>query len=152
MRLSREEGRAVLSFQMIVFSRYMGLPWWYSGEESTCQGRGRGFTPWVGKIPWRRAWQPTPVFLPGEAHGQRSQAGCRPRGRKESRRTERIAHTSSTPRTGLAGSHGSSISVSKCLRSLHTVPHRAVPVYSLASSAGGLPLKEVTVWPEAWFP
>ena len=31
-----------------------------------------GFKPWVGKIPWRRAWQPTPVFLPGESHGQRS--------------------------------------------------------------------------------
>ena len=32
---------------------------------------------WVGKIPWRRAWQPTPVFLPRESHGQRSLAGCR---------------------------------------------------------------------------
>ena len=34
--------------------------------------RDHGFHPWVRKIPWRRAWQPTPVFLPGEAHGQRS--------------------------------------------------------------------------------
>ena len=33
------------------------------------------FNPWVRKIPWRRAWQPTPVFLPGEPHGQRSLAG-----------------------------------------------------------------------------
>ena len=33
------------------------------------------FDPWVGKIPWRRQWQPTPVFLPGESHGQRSLAG-----------------------------------------------------------------------------
>ena len=33
------------------------------------------FDPWVGKIPWRRAWQPTPVFLPGESHGLRSLAG-----------------------------------------------------------------------------
>ena len=40
--------------------------------------RRRGFHPWVGKIPWRRAWQPTPVFLPGEAHGQRSLAGYIP--------------------------------------------------------------------------
>jgi len=31
-----------------------------------------GFNPWVGKIPWRREWLPTPVFLPGEFHGQRS--------------------------------------------------------------------------------
>ena len=34
-----------------------------------------GFDPWIGKIPWRRAWQPTPVFLPGESHGQRSLVG-----------------------------------------------------------------------------
>ena len=34
--------------------------------------RDSGFDPWVGKISWRRAWQPTPVFLPGESHGQRS--------------------------------------------------------------------------------
>ena len=33
------------------------------------------FDPWVGKIPWRREWQPTPVFLPGESHGQRSLVG-----------------------------------------------------------------------------
>ena len=44
------------------------------------QGRHErhGFDPWVGKIPWRRAWQPTPS-LPGESHGQRSLAGCSPR-------------------------------------------------------------------------
>ena len=40
--------------------------------------------PWVGKIPWKRAWQPTPVSLPGESHGQRSLAGCSPWGQKES--------------------------------------------------------------------
>ena len=39
--------------------------------------------PWVGKIPWRRAWQPTQVFLPREFHGQRSLAGCSPWGHKE---------------------------------------------------------------------
>ena len=38
------------------------------------------FDPWVRKIPWRREWQPTPVFLPGEFHGQRSQAGYSPWG------------------------------------------------------------------------
>ena len=37
-----------------------------------------GFDPWVGKIPWRRAWQPTLVLLPRESHGQRSLAGCSP--------------------------------------------------------------------------
>ena len=38
--------------------------------------------------PWRRAWQPTPVFLPGESHGQRSLAGYSPWGRKESEMTK----------------------------------------------------------------
>ena len=42
------------------------------------------FHPWVGKIPWRRTWQFTIVFLPGESHGQRSLAGFRPQGGKES--------------------------------------------------------------------
>ena len=42
------------------------------GEESACQGRRGGFDPWVGKIPWRRKRQPTPVFLPGKSHGQKS--------------------------------------------------------------------------------
>ena len=42
-----------------------------------------GFDPWVGKIPWSRKWQPTPVFLPGECHGQRSLVGCSPWGHKE---------------------------------------------------------------------
>ena len=39
-----------------------------------------GINPWVGKIPWRRAWQPTLVFLPGESHGQRNLVGCSPLG------------------------------------------------------------------------
>ena len=46
-----------------------------SGKEPSCQSRRHKrceFNPWVGKIPWRRAWQPTSVFLPGESHGQRS--------------------------------------------------------------------------------
>ena len=48
----------------------------------------RGFNPWVGKIPWRRARQPTPVFLPGKSQGQRRLAGYSPQGRKESDTTE----------------------------------------------------------------
>ena len=54
------------------------------GEGSTCNARdhlqcGRlSFDPWVGRIPWRRKWQSTPVFLPREFHGQRSLAGCGP--------------------------------------------------------------------------
>ena len=44
--------------------------------------------PWAGKIPWRRAWQPPPVFLPGESRGQRSLVGYRPQGQKEPDMTE----------------------------------------------------------------
>ena len=46
------------------------------------------FILWVGKIPWRGAWQPILVFLPGESHGQRSLAGYSPWGHKESDTTE----------------------------------------------------------------
>ena len=50
------------------------------------------FSPWVMKIPWRRSWQPTPIFLPGESHGQRSLAGYSPWGHKESDMTEATEH------------------------------------------------------------
>ena len=53
--------------------------------KSICLQCGRpGFNPWVEKILWRRKWQPTPVFLPGKSHGQRSLVGYSPWGRKES--------------------------------------------------------------------
>ena len=51
------------------------------------------FDAWVRKMPWRRAWPPTPVFLPGESHGQRSLVGCRLWGHKESDTTETAKHT-----------------------------------------------------------
>ena len=51
-----------------------------------------GFDPWVAKILWRRAWQSTLVFLPGESHGQRSLAGYSPGGRKELEVTEATEH------------------------------------------------------------
>ena len=58
-------------------------------KKKICLQRRRPmFSPWVGKIPWRRAWQPTPVFLPGESHGQRSLEGCSPQGHKESDTTK----------------------------------------------------------------
>ena len=54
-----------------------GLPWRLSGKKSTCLFRRYRFDPCtgVGKIPWRRKWQRTPVFLPGKSHHQRSLAG-----------------------------------------------------------------------------
>ena len=69
-------------FIEIKLTNKFGLSWWFSGKESTCQGRRYKFSPWVGKIPWRTAQQPTPVFLPGESHGQRSLVSYRPRGRR----------------------------------------------------------------------
>ena len=53
--------------------------------------RRPGFNLWVRKIPWRREWLLTPVFLPGEFHGQRSLVGYSSRGHKESDMTERLA-------------------------------------------------------------
>ena len=51
-------------------------------------GKRCRFNPWVGKIPWRRAWQPNPVFLPKKFHGQRSLVGYSPYGGKELDMTE----------------------------------------------------------------
>ena len=48
------------------------------GKKPACQCRRLGFSPWVGKISWRRKWQPTAIFLPGKSHGQRSLAGYSP--------------------------------------------------------------------------
>ena len=48
------------------------FPGGISGKESTCQCRRHGFSPWVRKIPWRRAWQPTPAFLPEESQTEES--------------------------------------------------------------------------------
>ena len=72
----------------------LGFPDYSSGEEPDCQCRRPGFNPWVGKISWRRKWQPTPVLLPGKSHGWRSLVGYSPWGRKESDMTERLHFTS----------------------------------------------------------
>ena len=53
---------------------HLGLPRWLSGKETASQCRRLRFDPWVGKIPWKRKWQPSAVFLPGKSHGQRSLA------------------------------------------------------------------------------
>ena len=66
-------------------------------ERIHLQCRRPGFDPWVRKIPWRRDWQPTAVFLPGESHGQRSLVGYSPWGRKEWDRTERLSLLLSQP-------------------------------------------------------
>ena len=56
---------------------------WLSGKESACQCKRHRFDLWFGKIPWRRKWEPIPVFLPGKFHEQRSLADYSPWGHKE---------------------------------------------------------------------
>ena len=66
----------------------MGVLRWLSGKESACQCkrfRRHGLKPWITKIPWRRKWQPTPIFL----HGQSSLASYSPWGHKDSDMIER---------------------------------------------------------------
>jgi len=62
----------------------LGLPRRYSVKESTCQCRRHGVNPWLENIPWSRKWQPIPIFLSGEFHGQRSLVGYSLWGHKES--------------------------------------------------------------------
>ena len=52
---------------IFIFNDLVGLPRWLSNKVSACQCRRCGFDPWVGKIPWRRKWKPTLVFLPGKS-------------------------------------------------------------------------------------
>ena len=73
---------------------YMGFTRWLSGKESTCQCRRCRrcqFNPWVRKIPWRRKWQPTPVFLPEKLHGPKSLGGYSPWSHRESDMTEQMS-------------------------------------------------------------
>ena len=70
---------------------FLGFPCgsaWYR----ICLQCARRFDPWFGKISWRREWQPTPVFLPEESHGQKSLVSPSPWGHKESDLTERLTH------------------------------------------------------------
>ena len=56
----------------------LGFPGGSDGKSICLQCRRPGFDPWVGKIPWRRIWHPTPVLLPGKSHGRRSLVGHSP--------------------------------------------------------------------------
>ena len=65
-----------------------GFPWWFRWLRICLQCKRLGFNPWVGKIPWRREWLPTPVFFPGEYHKQRSLVGYSLQDHKELGTTE----------------------------------------------------------------
>ena len=78
------------SVNMSIYT-HIGPPRWLSGKEFTCEFRSQRrlrFDPWIKKLPWWRAGQPTSVFLPGESHGQRSLAGYSPWDHKELCTTE----------------------------------------------------------------
>ena len=77
------------SVKRIASGKFSRRRWW----SRTClsvqvRRNGGGFNPWVGKSPWRRAWLPPPVFLPGESHGRRRLAGYSPHGSIELGTTE----------------------------------------------------------------
>ena len=75
------------------YTQTFGLPWWLSLWRINLQCRRPGLDPWVREIPWGREWLPTPVFLPGESHWQRSLVGYSPWGYEESDMTEQLTHT-----------------------------------------------------------
>ena len=69
--------KAITTLLICYTSPWASFPGGSDGKESTCNAGDLSLIPGSGKIPWRRAWQPTPVFLPGEFHVKRSLAGCR---------------------------------------------------------------------------
>ena len=76
---SEEAGAWQTLVQLLVrANKYMGFPGSSDGKESTFNAGDPGLILEVGKIPWRREWQPTPVFFPGEFHGQRGLVGYSP--------------------------------------------------------------------------
>ena len=94
-----------------------GLPRSLSSKESACQCRRCRFNPRVRKMPRRRKWQPTPVFLPGESRGQRTLVGYNPRGHKESDTTEARSHAHPLP----LGRIGLYLPPRQCLLNQHVV-------------------------------
>ena len=78
-----------ISFLPLYIAGFLGGS---DGKESACTAGKPRFDPWVGKIPWRRAWQPTPVFLPGEFQGQRSLVGYSPWGHEELDTSEQLTY------------------------------------------------------------
>ena len=81
---------------------------------------------WVA-VPWRRKWQPTPVFLPGESHGRRSLVGYSPRGRKESDTTEQLHFTSLTLLQGIFPTQALNPGLLHCRRILYQLSHQGSP-------------------------
>ena len=83
----------LLSAELLNIRKLIGLLWQLRQYKIYLQYRKPGFDPWVGKIAWKREWLPTPVFLPGEFHGQRNLAGYSPWGGRESDTTHQLTHS-----------------------------------------------------------
>ena len=92
--LDRDCIESIDCFGSLLFNMLSRLVRGFSGgsevKASACNVGDLGSIPGSGRFLWRRKWQPTPVFLPGESHGQRSLVGYSPRGRKELDTTERL--------------------------------------------------------------
>ena len=99
-----------------------GIPRWLQDKQSTCQCRRPRFDPCVRKIPWRRKWQPTPVFLPGKSHGQRSLTGYSPWGHK-------VSDTSELLRT-----HTQTLTHRHTHTHVHTLTHTLIHSHTLTQS------------------
>ena len=93
--LASVDQNLVMRTHLIAREAGYGLPWWLSGKESACNvgaAGSHGFDPWVGKVLWRRAWQPVPGVLTGESHGLRNLEDYSPWGCKDLDTTEMIWH------------------------------------------------------------
>ena len=120
---------------------------WLNDKESACQCGRHGFNPWVGKIPWRRKWEPTPVFLLGKSHVQRSLRGYSPWGCK------RVGHDLTTEHTRtLYNSYHSGKAVLELARHISLVKALSLqPTIELLLSSAMLPLFSVECIIKAFF-
>ena len=80
--------KAILQNRFVTDQEDIGIPYWLRWLRACPQFWRHEFDPWVWKTPWRKKWQPIPVFLPGKSHGWRSLAGYSPQDRKELDTTE----------------------------------------------------------------
>ena len=93
---SKPHSNHIGSFVTVFYYLYLkntGVPWWLRRWRIRLQCGRPGFNPWVGKIPWKRTWQPTPVFLPGESPWTEEP------GRLQSMGSQRVGHNWETKHT-----------------------------------------------------
>ena len=103
---------ANLLFKTVIICTFL---WWLGDKEWAWQCRSCEFNPWVGKIPWRRKWQPTPVFLPAEFHWKRSLVSCSSWGLKESDTTKRLNNNKTSKQSYHKSNHNVSDLIDKWL-------------------------------------